>query len=288
MVSTPPEFTQAFRELKALSRRDLTQGVKLAKFKKTAGSLLKKDPVTANTLRGVVACLEHDITSMHAYHKAAIEQSESCFSLIYYAASLEKCCLWSESVRFALLALDHDPLDASLLQAVIKIAPLTGRFSLLKRLLAQWQQAHADVAHPRQRDCEMVGEILAANGLLEKDLKAVLSAIGAALSETDLILRDYSYLIVDERDLRPFIHYRFVIPDQFVASYYEDLIAEKLAAVECHPRTFEVFSFSIENSTVYELYEYMERELVASADTIRVPDPEKMMLIEELVAGVEI
>jgi hypothetical protein len=79
-----------------------------------------------------------------------------------------------------------------------------------------------------------------------------------------------------------------VIPDHFVASYYEDLIAAKLHTFQCHPRLFDAFSFSVENSTVYELYDYMDRELDGSQDNVRVPDPEKMKLIEELVEGVEI
>jgi hypothetical protein len=282
------EFIQYSLELGTLSRRDITQGMKLAKYKKSAKSMLKKDPVAANTLLGLVASLEHDIASMHAYHKKAIEISESCFSLMYYAVSLEKSCLWNESARYALLALDYDPVNIKLLDAIISVAPLTGRFSLLKRLLPQWQQANNGVPHPRHGDYEIICDILSQHGLLEKDLKGVISAIGDALSETDVILWKFHYDLVTERHDSSFIHYRFVIADQFVASYYEDLVAAKLDAVACHPRIFDAFSFSVENSTVYELYDYMEKELDGSADTICVPDPVKMKLIEELVQGVEI
>lgn len=282
------EFTQFSHELRTLSRRDITQGMKLGKYKKSAQAMLKKDPVAANTLLGLVACLEHDMPSMHAYHKKAIGICESSFSLMYYAASLEKSCLWNESVRYALFALDYDPDNAKLLDAIIRIAPLTGRFSLLKRFMPQWQQANSGLPHPSRGDDAVIGDILSRNGLLEKDLKSVLSAIGYALSETDLILQKFRYDFVTERHDNSFIHYRFVIPDQFVASYYEDLIADKLDAVPCHPRIFDVFSFSVENATVYELYDYMDRELDNSADTICVPDPDKMKLIEELVEGVEV
>ena len=282
------EFTQLYHELKKVSRRDVTQGIKLAKYKKSAKSMLKRDPVDANVLLGLVACLEHDITSMHDYHKNAIAVSGCCLSLMFYAASLEKSCLWNESAKYALLALDHEPDNPRLLDAIISLAPLTGRFSLLKRLLPQWQQANGGQIHPHRADCEKIGEVLSINGLLEKDLKEVLADIGDALSETELILHKIDYEVVIERHGSAFIHYRFVIPDQFVASFYEDLIAAKLDAGQYHPRIFEAFSFSVENSTVYELYDYMEKELVASADTIRVPSPDKMKLIEELVAGVEI
>jgi len=281
------EFLQYFGELGALSRRDITQGTKLARYKKNSRSMLKKDPVSANTLLGLLACLEHDIESMHEYHKKAIELSESCFSLIYYAASLERSCLWGESVRYALLALDYDPNNLKILDATIKVAPLTGRFSLFKRLLPQWQQANNGVPHLYQGDFETISALLAEHGLLEWDLKPIISAIGDALSETDLIVRSFKYEIVTRRHDPPFLHFRFAIPDEFVASYYEDMIAARLDAIICHPRLFDAFSFSVENSTVFELYDCMDKELEDSADTIRIPDPDKMKLIEELIEGVE-
>jgi len=281
------EFAQLSEELSSLSRRDVTQGLKLAKYKKSATSMLREDPAAGNSLLGLVACLEHDSAAMHAYHKKAIEISDSGFTLMSYAASLKISCLWNESARYSLFALDHHPENHQLLDDIIAIAPLTGRFSLLKRLVAQWQQANNGAIHPAHRDAEIIGEILSNNGLLEKDLKAVVTAIGDALSETDLTLHKFRYDLVTEQTA-PFIHYIFVIPDQFVASYYEDLIAAKLDALSCHPRTFDAFSFSVENSTVYELYDCMDKELEQSAETIRVPDPDKMKLIEELVQGVEI
>jgi len=287
-LQTQVEFAQLCNELGALSRRDITQGIKLAKYKSNARSMLKKDAVAANTLLGLVACLEHDIASMHAYHAKAIEISESCFSLMYYAISLEKSCLWNDSAKYALLALDHEPEDLKLLNTVISIAPLTGRFSLLKRLLSQWQAANSGALHPSQGHFEIVSETLSWHGLLEKDLKLVISAIGDAFSETDAILKQYRYDLVPQKDSSSFIHYRFVLSDQLVASYYEDIIAAKLASLVCHPRIFDAFSFSVENGAVYELYDCMEKELVESADTIRVPDPDRLKLIEELVAGVEI
>ena len=271
-----------------MSRRDFTQGIKLAKYKNHAKSMLKQDPVAAHTLLGLVACLEHDIASMHACHAKAIELSESCFSLMYYAFSLEKSCLWNDSAKYALLALDHEPEDPRLLDTVIGIAPLTGRFSLLKRLLSQWQAANNGATHPSHGHYEIISETLSRHGLLEKDLKVVIAAIGDAFAGTDAILRQYRYDLVPQKDSFSFIHYRFMLPDQLVASYYEELIAAKLESLVCHPRIFDAFSFSVENGTVYELYDYMERELVESADTIRVPDPDKMKLIAELVAGVEI
>lgn len=288
-LQTQLEFAQLCTELGGLARRDITQGIKLEKYKKMAKSMFKKDPVSGNTLLGLIACLEHDIASMHLHHGNAIQLGESCFSLMYYAISLEKSCLWGEAARYALLALDHEPQDRKLLDAVIGVAPLTGRFSLLKRLLSQWQEAHAGTPHPNHGHFQMVSDILSFNGLLEKDLKQVLAAVGEAFSETDAILQQYSYDLVPQKESPGFIHYRFILPDQLVASYYEDLIAAKLGSLACHPRIFDAFSFSVENSAVYELYEYMEKELVVeSADTIRVPDPDKMKLIEELVAGVEI
>jgi len=282
------EFTQLAQQLNTLSRRDITQGMKLAKYKKSARSMLKKDPIAGNTLLGLIACLEHDITSMHAFHKTAISISESCFSLMFYAASLEKSCLWNESARYALSALDHEPGNLNLLDIIVRIAPLTGRFSLLKRLLAQRQQLTNGVPHRCDGDYEIIIDILSRHGLLEKDLKDVVTAIADALSETDVIVQKFQYDLVTESEERPFIHFRFEIPDQFVASYYEDLIAVKLESVQYHPRVLDAFSYSVENSTVYELYSFMEKEMEESADTIRVPDPDKMKLIEELIEGVEI
>ncbi|QXE92028.1 hypothetical protein [Geomonas subterranea] len=282
-----PDFGKLLRELGAFSRRDVTQGVKLATYKKSAHSLLKKDPASAHVLLGLVACLEHDITTMHAQYLKAIELSESHLFLMYYAFALEKSCLWNDSAKYTLLALDRAPQESKLLNAAIGITPLTGRFSLLKKLLAQWQESHEGVRHPRQGDYEAVSEALAKHGLAEQDLKGVLAAIGTAFSETDAILLQYRYEIVRGKDAS-FIHYSFVLPDSLVASYYEDLIADKLAATACHPRVFDAFSFSVENGTVYELYDWMERELASSADTIKVPDPDKMKLIEELIRGVEV
>jgi len=281
------EFMQTFSELGALTRRDITQGMKLARYKKKAQSMLKKDPVSANTLLGLLACLEHDIEGMHEYHKKAIAQTESCFSLIYYAVSLDKSCLWSESARFALLALDYDPANLKILEAIIKLAPLTGRYSLLKRILPQWQQASNGVQHPCHCDYEIVIDLLAKHGLLEKDVKPLVAGIGEALSETNIILQNFRYDIVTRRYGAPFIHFRFAIPDEFVASYYEDLVNARLAANACHPRLFDAFSFSVENATVYQLYDCMDKELEESADAIRIPDPDKMKLIAELIEGVE-
>lgn len=286
-LQTQVEFAQFCHELGGCTRRDITQGLKLTKYKKIANAMLKKDAVSGHTLLGLVACLEHDIASMHAHHAKAIEISESCFTLMYYAISLEKSCLWNEAAKYALLALDHQPDDPKLLNAVISIAPLTGRFSLLKRLLSQWQAANNGTPHQSHGHFEVVTQTLAHHGLLEKDLKTVISAIGDAFSATDVILRQYRYDLVPQKD-SSIIHYRFILPDQLVASYYEDLIAARLDDLVCHPRIFDVFSFSVENATVYELYEYMEKELAESAETVRVPDPDKMRLIEELVAGVEI
>lgn len=282
------EFAKISYELSALHRRDVTQGVKLGTYRKTANAMLKKDPATANTLLGLLACLEHNVPAMHAYHKKAIELSESCFTLMFYAASLNKSCLWNDAAKYALLALDREPENVKLVDALIQIAPLTGRFSLYRRMLTQRRQLAPSATAPSPGDCEAISGILARHGLLEKDLKEVILAIGDALAETDVILARFRYDLVTDQPESSFIHYRFVIPDQFVASYYEDLIAEKLDSVACHPRVFDAFSYSVENSTVYELYEYMEQELAESADTIRVPDPERMKLIEELVQGVEV
>lgn len=282
------EFMQALGELSVLTRRAPSQGMHFTKYKKNAQTMLKLDPVCGNTLLGLLSCLEHDIDAMHAYHKKAIEQSESCFSLVYYAVSLEKSCLWAESARHVLAALDYDPGNLKILEAIIKLVPLTGRFSLFNRILPQWQDVSNGVQHPFGCDCEIITDLLAKHGLLEKDLKPLIAGIGNALSETSIILQNFRYDIVTRRHDAPFLHFRFAIPDEFVASYYEDLIADKLAAFECHPRVFDAFSWSIENKTVYQLYDCMDKELAESADTIRVPDPEKMKLIEELVAGVEI
>lgn len=281
------DFTQLLRELGAFNRRDVTQGLKLAKYKKAAQSLLKSDAVSGHVLLGLVACLEHDIAAMHAQHAEAIGLSDSHLTLMYYALSLDKSCLWNDSAKYALLALDRAPQDPKLLNAAIGIAPLTGRFSLLNKLLSQWQESHEGVRHPRQDDFETVTRILAGQGLAEQDLKVMLGAISKAFCETDVILQQYSYELVSGK-ASSFIHYRFVLPDTLVASYYEDLITERLATTTCHPRIFDVFSFSVENETMYELYDFMERELANSADTIKVPDPEKMKLIEELVKGVEV
>ncbi|QWV99325.1 hypothetical protein KP003_08890 [Geomonas nitrogeniifigens] len=282
-----PDFGQLLRELGAFSRRDVTQGLKLAKYKKSAQALLKKDPVSGHVLHGLVACLEHDIASMHAQYLQAVELSDSYLSLMYYALALEKSCLWNDAAKYALLALDRAPQEPKLLNAAIGIAPLTGRFSLLKKLLSQWQESHEGVRHPRQDDYETVTETLARQGLAEQDLKAVLAGIGTAFSETDAILLQCRYELVSGKD-SSFIHYRFVLPDSLVATYYEDRVSEKLTTVPCHPRIFDAFSFSVENGTVYDLYDCMERELASSADTIKVPDPDKMKLIEELIRDVEV
>ena len=282
------EFIRYQGELKALTRRDITQGIKLAKYKKYAQSMLKRDPVAGNTLLGLIACLCHDQIGMHTCHKQAIQLEESCFSLMNYAASLQKACLWSESARYALLALDCEPENLTLLEAIIGIAPLTGRFSLLKRLLPQWQRAHGGEIPGWHRHVDAVGDLLARHGLQERDLMGLLVAIGEALSATDVILQNFSYDLVTDGNELSFLHYRFLIPDQLAASYYEDLIAAKLEGFPCHPRMFDVFSFSVENSDVYELYEQMEKELRSGADAFGVPDPDKMRLIEELVAGVEV
>jgi len=281
------EFMQTFAELSMLTRRDITQGMKLVRHKKNAQSMLKKDPVCGNTLLGLLACLEHDMDAMHGYHKKAIEHAESCFSLIYYAVSLEKSCLWSESTRFALLALDYDPGNLKILEAIIQLAPLTGRFSLFKRILPQWQEASSGVQHPYHCHYEIIVDLLAKHGLLEKDLKPLVAAIGGALSETNIILQNFRYDIITRRHDAPFLHFRFAIPDEFVASYYEDIVEARLASLSCHPRLFDAFSWSIENATVYQLYDCMDQELEKSADTIRIPDPEKMKLIEALIEGVE-
>jgi hypothetical protein len=281
------EFMQAFGELSGVSRRDVTQGLKLAKYKKNALAMVKKDAVCGNTMLGLLACLEHDLDAMHACHKKAIELTESCFSLIYYAVSLEKSCLWSESARYALLALDYDPPNLKILEAIIKLTPLTGRFSLFKRLLPQWQELGSGEPHPWHGDFQIVTELLAKHGLLEKDLKLPIAAIGNTLSETNIILQDFRYDIVTLRHDAPFLHFRFAIPDEFAASYYEDLVAASLAAIDCPPRLFDAFSWSIENATVYRFYDCMDQELEASADNIVVPDPDRMKLIEELIAGVE-
>lgn len=284
---TQLEFAQLCNELRGFARRDITQGIKLSKYKKSANSMLKKDPVSAHTLLGLVAGLEHDVASMHAHHARAIEIAANGFTLMYYAISLEKSCLWAESARYALMALDLHPDDPKLMNAAIEIAPLTGRFSLLKRLLSQWQAAHDGVPHPSHGHFQLVSDILARQGLLEKDLKAVLAAVGDAFCESDVILQQYRYDLVVEKE-SAFIHYRFMLSDQLLASYYEDMVAARLETLACHPRIFDAFSFSVENDAVYQLYGCMERELVESADTIRVPDPDKMKLIEELIAGVEI
>lgn len=286
-LQTQVEFAQLCSELGGWTRRDITQGIKLAKYKKSANSMIKKDPVSGHTLLGLIACLEHDIPAMHTHHARAIDISEACFTLMYYAISLQKSCLWNEAARYALMALDREPEDRKLLEAAIGIAPLTGRFSLLKRLASQWQAANDGAPHKSHGHLEIVGDTLARHGLVEKDLKTVLAAIGDALSETEVILHQYRYELIPQKE-SSFIHYRFILQDSLVASYYEDLIEAKLASLACHPRIFDVFSFSVENGSVYEMYQYMENELAQSADTIRVPDPEKMKLIEELVAGVEI
>jgi hypothetical protein len=317
-----PDFVKLSRELNALRRRDVTQGVKLAKYKKSARSLMKKDPVSANTLLGLVACLEHDLPSMHLYHKKAIELSESSFTLMFYAASLHKSCLWDESAKYLLSALDHEPTNLHILDRAIQIVPLTGRFPLLKKLLEQRQELEQTPARKTRQSViqflfalvpklqlgnartrkapalpqakrsvttpDQVSRLLSRHGLQEKDLKAVVTAIGDALSETEVILENFTYELVMNEPDTSFLHYRFLIPDQFVASNYENLVAARLQSVELHPRIFDVFSFSMENSAFYELYVYMEKELADSADTVRVPDPEKMKLIEELVDGVEI
>lgn len=287
VLQTQVEFAQLCSELGGVTRRDIAQGLKLSKYKKIANAMLKKDPVSGYTLLGLVACLEHDIASMHAHHARAIEISESCFTLMYYAMSLEKSCLWSEAAKYALRALDQQPEEEKLLNAAIGIAPLTGRFSLLKRLVSQWQASHGGAPHPGLGHFEIVTETLAFHGLLEKDLKTVLAAIGEAFCQSDAVLLQYRYDLVPQKE-GAIIHYRFILPDNLAASYYEDLIGAKLDALVCHPRTFDVFSFSVENAAVYELYEYMEKELVQSAETTRVPDPDQLKLIEELVAGVEV
>lgn len=282
-----PDFAQLLCELGAFTRRDVTQGLKLAKYKKAAQSLLKKDAASAHVLLGLVACLERDLAAMHAEYLQAVELSQSHLTLMHYALALEKSCLWNESAKYTLLALDRAPGDPKLLNAAIGIAPLTGRFSLLNKLLSQWQESHEGVHHPRQGDFETVTRTLAAQGLAEQDLKGIMSAIGSAFSETDAILRQYRYELVSGKN-SSFIHFRFVLPDSLVATYYEDQVTRKLSTLACHPRIFDVFSFSVENETIYELYDCMERELAHSADTIKVPDPEKLKLIEELVKGVEV
>lgn len=280
-------FARFAHELAALSRRDVTQGYRLAKYKMTALSMLENDREVGNTFLGFIACMEHDLPAMHLYHKRAIEAKESSFSLMYYAASLDKSCFWNESVKYALLALDQEPANQRLLEVAIALAPLAGSFSLLKKLLSQRPLAGVGKPHPREGDAEVAAGILAKNYLLEKDLRAGLIAIGEALSETEVILERYQYDLVTEGD-KAFIHYRFVVPENSVPSYYEDQVAVKLDATQLHPRLFDGFSYSIENSAVYELYEYMDNEMGMRADTIVIPDPEKMKLIEDLIEGVEI
>jgi hypothetical protein len=282
------EFMQALGELSALTHRSPSNGMHFSKHKKNAQTMLKQDPVCGNTLLGLLSCLEHDIEAMHAYHRKAIEQSESCFSLVYYAVSLDKSCLWAESARHALLALDFDPTNVKILEALIKLAPLTGRFSLLKRILPLWQELNHGEQHSCHFDYEIISDLLTSHGLLEKDLKPLIAGIGEVFSESSIILQDFRYDIVTRRHGAPFIHFRFAVPDDFVASHYEDLIDDRLAAYDCHPRAYDAFSWSVENSTVYQLYDCMDKELEESADSIRVPDPEKMKLIEELVSGVEV
>jgi hypothetical protein len=279
------EFMQAFSELNRLPRRE-PNGFKLSPYKKTAQNLLKKDPVIGNTLLGLLACLEHDLPAMHEYHRRALDEGESCFSLIYYAVSLEKSCLWGEAARFGLLALDLEPANLKILEAIIKLAPLTGRFSLFKRLLPQWQAANGGIPHGCHIDQEIVSDLLARHGLQEKDLKEILAGVGSALSETNVVLQDFRYEIVTRRREAPFLHFRFAISDELAAASYEDAVDAKLAGVFSHPRLTDAFSFSIENAGMYRLFESMERELREHPDAVRVPDPQKMKAIEELVAGV--
>lgn len=287
MIAQPHiEFLQAFGELSKLTRRAASQRGTLASYKNTARAMLRRDEVCGNTLLGLVACLEHDLDAMHAYHKTAIELNESCFSLIYYAVSLEKSCLWNESARFGLLALDYDPGNLKILEALIKLVPLTGRFSLFKRLLPLWEEANNGAQHTCHNDYDIISELLAKHGVLEKDLKELIAAIGEALSGTNVITKDFRYEIVPRRREAPFIHFRFAIADDLVASECEDVVDARLAQVFYHPRLSDAFSYSIENASVYKLYESMEKEISGDADSLRVPDPEQMKLIEELTAGV--
>src|SRR6185369_6602430 len=93
---------------------------------------------------------------------------------------------------------------------------------------------------------------------------------------------------VSQAQAAPFLHFRFAVPDEFVATYYEDIVDAGLSELACHPRLFDAFSFAVENAAVYELYDCMDKEIANGADTVRVPDPEKMKLIEELIADVEL
>jgi len=279
------EFFQVFSELDRLTRREAGYVLKLKPYQKKAQRLLAEDPVCGNALLGILACLERNFEAMHAHHKRAVDLDDTCFALVYYAVSLEKSCLWSEAVRFGLLAVDCAPENAKIIDAVLKLAPLTGRFSLFKTLLPHWQQAHGGNQHPCQHDHEIVSDLLSRHGLHERDLKDLLAAIGSALSDSNVVLQDFCYEIVSRGGAAPFLHFRFVIADDLVASAYEDLVDAKLAQVLYHPRLHDAFSFSIENAPVYQLLESMERELKESGDAVRAPDPETFKRIEALLPG---
>lgn len=280
------EFLQAFGELNRLSRREPSQRIKLSAYRNLAQSLLRRDEVCGYTLMGLLACLERDIPAMHEHHKRALELEESCFSLIYYAVSLEKSCLWSEAIRYGLIALDYDPHNEKIFEAILKLVPLSGRITLYQRLLAQWQTANSGVRHPFHLDAEIMLELLSRHELKERDLKEMLDALGAALSESNLVLDNFRYEIVTRRRQKPFLHFRFIVPDGVAAAHYEDVVDTHLARTFYHPRLTDAFSFSFENAAVYELYASMEQELALVGDELRVPNPEKLQLIEGLVAGV--
>jgi len=247
---------------------------------------LRRDEVCGYTLLGLLACLERDIPAMHEHHKRALELEECCFSLIYYAVSLEKSCLWSEAIRYGLIALDYDPHNEKIFEALLKLVPLSGRITLYQRLLAQWQTANSGVPHSSHLDAAIILELLSRHELKERDLKGLLDAVGAALSESNLVLDNFRYEIVTRRRQAPFLHFRFIVPDDLPAGYYEDLVDGHLARTFYHPRLTDAFSFSFENAAVYELFASMEEELAQAGEELRTPDPEKLKIIEELVAGV--
>ncbi|GFO69938.1 hypothetical protein GMLC_35170 [Geomonas limicola] len=280
------EFLQVFGQLNLLFRREPSMRMKLTKYRNLAQSLLRRDEVCGHTLLGLLACLERDIPAMHEHHKRALEIEESCFSLIYYAVSLEKSCLWSEAIRYGLIALDYDPHNEKIFEAILKLIPLSGRFTHYQRLLAQWQTANSGVPHSCHLDAEIILELLSRHGVAERDLKELLGAIGAALCDSNLILENFRYEIVTRRRQAPFLHFRIIVPDDLPAAHYEDLVDAHLSRTHYHPRLTDAFSFSFENAALYELYASMEEELAQVGGELRVPDPDKLNIIGELVAGV--
>lgn len=231
--------------LSDLSVRSPSNRFKLRIYKRDAEAIAAHSPVEGYTVLGAIACMEHDFSAMHGYHKLAIDHSgRSIYALVNYAVSLSKSFLWKEALLVYEEAYRIDQTNIETLRFLINANFRSGFLSKATNYLDTWDKLCPAKPYQLKNSVLESRAFLSTLPVTEEDIIHVINVVADELSKTEAMENIFHFNSISEEGHR-YINFEIECIDTASNLYELESMIDSVICESVDPRIMDYVVITI-------------------------------------------